>query len=40
MEIAEIARIAVSAARYDIDIPYSYLIPASPLAGETVSAKG
>lgn len=28
MELVEIAKIAVSAARYDIDIPYDYLIPA------------
>ena len=27
MELVEIAKIAVSAARYDIDIPYDYLIP-------------
>lgn len=27
MEIVEIAKVAVSAARYDIDIPYDYLIP-------------
>ena len=33
MEIVEIAQIAVSAARYDIDIPYSYLIPAA-LSGQ------
>lgn len=33
MEVVEIARIAVSAARYDIDIPYSYLIPAA-LSGQ------
>ncbi|MBQ7681787.1 MAG: primosomal protein N' [Oscillibacter sp.] len=33
MELVEIAKVAVSAARYDIDIPYDYLIPAE-FAGE------